>query len=213
MIITDIQKQKHNDKRFSVFLDGEYAFSVTDIDLLYYKLKTGETITAEKVNEILYNNAAASAKKIALNFLGYRMRSRKEIVDKLKSKDFSEEIIDYTLDFLENYGYIDDKEFAKAYINDKKKLKGFGSIKIRYELSGLGIDSRILNSLDELLCDDTDDIKKVIDKKLKGQIITDKREIQKLYSYLYGRGFPYERSKEAFDEYIFEKNQKEDVDY
>ena len=41
MIITDIQRQKHNDKRFSVFVDGEYTFSVSDVDLLYYKLKVG----------------------------------------------------------------------------------------------------------------------------------------------------------------------------
>ncbi len=209
MIITDIQKQKHNEKRFSVFLDGEYAFSVTDIDLLYYKLKVGENITSEKVNEIIYNNAAAAAKKTALNFLGYRMRSRKEIVDKLRSKEYSDDIIKYTLEFLENYGYVNDREFAEAYIKDKKNLKGFGSLRIRYELSGLGIDDEILGSLEDLLYDKDEDIIKVIEKRLKGRIITDRREMQKLYSYLYGRGFPYERSKEVFQEYI--KNIGEDI--
>ncbi|MCD8089565.1 MAG: RecX family transcriptional regulator [Clostridiales bacterium] len=205
MIITDIQRQKHSEKRFSVYIDGKYSFGVTDIDLLYYKLKIGESLSEEKYNEILYNNAYAKAKETALRFLGFRMRSRKEIYDRLKKDDFAEEITEGVIAFLEEYGYIDDKAFAKAYIDEKRRLKGYGGIRLKQELLCKGISREIIDGFsDELENDDIEIIKKAIDKKLKGRPPEDMKEKQRLFGHLIRKGFPYEKAKEALAEYIEE---------
>ncbi|MCD8158882.1 MAG: RecX family transcriptional regulator [Clostridiales bacterium] len=205
MIITDIQRQKNNEKRFSVYIDGKFSFGVSDIDLLYYKLKTGDELSESKYNEIINNNTYIKARDTALRFLGYRMRSWREIDDRLKRGEFPEDIRERVIAFLEEYGYIDDRAFAKAYIDEKRRLKGYGGIRLKQELYQKGISREIIDELsDELSEDNIETIKKAIDKKLKGNTVSDRKELQRLYGYLMRKGFSYEQSKEALEEYTKE---------
>ncbi|MCD8214548.1 MAG: RecX family transcriptional regulator [Clostridiales bacterium] len=211
MIITDIQRQKNNEKRYSVYTDGKFSFGVSDIDLLYYKLKVGESLSEEKYREILEGNAYIRARETALRFLGCRMRTKREITDRLKRDGFSEEIINRVLSFSEEYGYVDDRAFAEAYIEEKRRLKGFGGIRLKRELYQKGISPEIIEELSEKLSDDdTDIIKKAIDKKLKGKVPADRKELQRLYGYLMRKGYSYEKSKEALSEYMREIDIEED---
>ncbi|MCD7856119.1 MAG: RecX family transcriptional regulator [Clostridiales bacterium] len=212
MIITDIQKQKHKEGRYSVFIDGEFAFGIDGVDLLWYKLETGKVVSPELLNEITVTNAYIKAKNSALKFLGYRMRSRKEIEDRLKRDEFSPSIIEKTLSFLEEYGYIDDEAFAKAYIEEKKKLNGYGIVRLKSELYKKGIDRSIIDSLTDLMTEGEEElIEKALYKKLKGEKITDRKQRQKLLGYLLRKGFGYEPSlsviekyEELTDEYTYE---------
>ena len=77
--------------------------------------------------------------------LKFRQRSRKEIYDRLKKKKFDEEIINETISFLKNKGFIDDQLFAKAWIESRIK-KPLGLRKIRQELNLKGIDKQIIDS-------------------------------------------------------------------
>ncbi|MCC8097519.1 MAG: RecX family transcriptional regulator [Eubacterium sp.] len=209
MIITDIQQQKKNEKRYSIYIDGKFSFGVSDIDLLYYKLKIGEVLPENKYNEIINNNTYIKARDTALWFLGYRMRSRREITDRLKRDETPEDIIERVIGFLEEYGYIDDRAFAKAYIEEKRRLKGYGGIRLKQELYAKGISREIIDVLSEELSeDDTETIKKAIDKKLKGNKVSDRKELQRLYGYLMRRGFSYEQSREALEEYEREINEE-----
>ena len=52
LIITKIEKQKNNNKRYSIFIDNEFAFGIDEIDLLYYKLKENEPLDEERYNYI-----------------------------------------------------------------------------------------------------------------------------------------------------------------
>ncbi|MCC8013635.1 MAG: RecX family transcriptional regulator [Eubacterium sp.] len=202
MIITDIQKQKHKEGRYSVFIDGEFAFGIDGVDLLWYKLETGKEVSPELLNEITVTNAYIKAKNTALKFLGYRMRSRKEVEDRLKRDEFSPSIIEKTLDFLEEYGYVDDEAFAKAYIEEKKKLNGYGIVRLKSELYKKGIDRRITDSLTEFMTEGEDDlIEKALYKKLKGEKITDRKQRQRLLGYLLRKGFGYEAALGVLEKY------------
>ena len=202
MIITDIQRQKHNPKRFSVFVDGEYTFSITDVDLLYYKLRPGEPISAEKLNEITKDNAYAKAKNIALRFLGYRMRTEKEISDRLKKEDLPDEAVEKTFEFLKKYGYVDDRKFAESYINEKKHLKGYGEYRLRNELFLKGISKEIIDEFSELMQEDSERLMtEAIEKKLRGGLIEDRKEEQRLMGYLLRLGFSYSDIRDALGKY------------
>lgn len=205
MIITDIQKQKHNEKRYSIFVDGEYSFSVSDVDLLYYKLNIGDTLSAEKANIIANNNLLAKAKTIAANFIGYRMRSRKEVILRLKREELPKDIIAKTIHFLEKYNYINDEEFAKAFISEKKKLNGYGGIRLKNELYQKGVSSEIIEKLEYLLEDNNDQIlQKLINKKLKGMPPENKKEYNRVLAFLCRRGYSCNKAKTAIEEYIYQ---------
>ena len=51
-IITDIVPQVNSPSRFSVFIDGEFSFGISDFDLYNLRLSKGDEITEEKMAEI-----------------------------------------------------------------------------------------------------------------------------------------------------------------
>lgn len=193
MVITSIEVQAKDERRRSVYIDGEFAFGLSDVDVLFYKLKEYDEISQEKYDEIMNNVIMTKARESAVRFLGYRARSKKEIREKLREKEYSDDVIEKTIEFLEKYNYVNDKQFAIKYMNDKIKLKGNGVNKIKYELRQKGIDDEIL---DEVFVDTYDDelekAIKLLEKKVKCIDELDYKAKQKLSTYLNGRGYSYD---------------------
>ena len=132
------------------------------------------------------------AREYAFLLLKFRQRSRKEIYERLKKKKFGEEIINETISFLKLKGFIDDRLFAKAWIESRIK-KPLGLRKIRQELNLKGIDKQIIDSeiseIKEKYAEE-EVVGKIINKRLgrlKG--IDPNRAKIRLYSYLLRRGF------------------------
>ena len=135
---------------------------------------------------------AEKARAYAFLLLKFRLRSEHELYQRLKLKKFPETIIRSTLDFLKEKQFIDDRVFAKAWINSRLK-KPQGLRKIRQELAFKGIDKEIIESriaeagenyseqevVRKLACEKWDRLKGIEPEKAK----------RRLYSYLLRRGF------------------------
>ncbi len=124
--------------------------------------------------------------------LKFRLRSEKEIYERLKKKRFDEEITKQTISFLKDKGFIDDSLFAKAWIESRIK-KPLALRRIRQELNLKGIDREIIDSqISEIKKNypEQDLVKKIAQerlKKLKGiELGSAKRRV---YAYLLRRGF------------------------
>ena len=208
LIIKKIEKQKNNNKRYSIFIDNQFAFGIDEIDLLYYKLKENEPLDNDKYNYILNKLLLKRAKDKALKYLGYKMRSKKQVIKKLEELDFPENVINKVIKILEKYNYINDEEFAKAFIKDKMNLKGYGTFKISYDLKMLGIDEDIFKKYlySEEFVKEEEKATSLLLKRLKGISIEniDYKEKQKLYAYLARRGFSYDSINKAFNNLLKE---------
>ena len=208
MIITKIEKQKNNNKRYSIFIDNQFAFGIDEIDLLHYKLKENEPLDNDKYNYILNKLLLKRAKDKALKYLGYKMRSKKQVIKKLEELDFPQNVINKVIKILEKYNYINDEEFAKAFIKDKMNLKGYGTFKISYDLKMLGIDEDIFKKYlySEEFVKEEEKATSLLLKRLKGISIEniDYKEKQKLYAYLARRGFSYDSINKAFNNLLKE---------
>lgn len=206
--ITKIEKQKNNDKRYSVFINDEFSFGIDEVDLLYYKIQQNSILTEEKYQYIMENLVLKKAKDKALKYLSYKMRAKSEVIKKLQQLDFTQDVIDKVLQFLENYNYVNDDDFAKCYIKDKINVKGYGSLKISYQLKLLGIHEDIYEKYlyDEHFVNELDKIKTLIYKKMKNIDLNniDYKEKQKLFNYLARRGFSYDNIKSSFSELLEE---------
>ncbi len=205
-IITDIQIQKKDTKRRSIYINGVFAFGLTDVDVLYYKLDINKELPQEKYEAILYNTLYERAKSIALNYLSRRMRSEKEVYKKLVEKEINDEIIEKTIDFLKKYNYINDETFVKHYIKDKLNLKGHGKKKIIYDLKDLGIDINIIEKFFEenetFEEDEVATAMKMATKKAKNLDLNDFKQRKKLNDYLLRRGFSYNIIKSCIEQLI-----------
>lgn len=78
--------------------------------------------------------------------LGSSSKTRKELEDKMRVKNCTEEIIQEILDKVTDMGYLDDNDYAESYKRYKTSAN-WGNSKIRRELSRKGISEEILNEV------------------------------------------------------------------
>ncbi|MDD5584375.1 MAG: RecX family transcriptional regulator, partial [Candidatus Omnitrophica bacterium] len=129
----------------------------------------------------------------ALNYafllLKYRSRSRHEIVFRLERKKYSSSLIKKVLDHLEEYRYISDAEFARAFIA-QSVAKGYGKRRIECSLKKLGVSGETAGPLLKSLTEDKSKIRDIIAKKIK--YYRGKRNVAaKIMRHLVARGFGY----------------------
>lgn len=132
------------------------------------------------------------AKDYAFLLLKFRLRSEKEIYQRLKKKKFEEKVIKETLAFLKDKRFIDDNYFAKAWIESRIK-KPLGLRRLKQELKIKGIDKEIIDSQIEQIKKDYSEEDIVTEiaqrrlQKLKG--IEPRKAKRRILEYLLRRGF------------------------
>lgn len=126
---------------------------------------------------------------LSLRYLSYRPRSEKEIYDHLiekskRTKGLDEKMIAEIMQRLINLKFIDDFEFSKFWIENRKKA--FAVVKM--ELVRKGISKEIIEKAKLSF-----DIKKKDDELLK-KLIEKKKNLpyERLMPYLMRRGFSYD---------------------
>jgi len=85
------------------------------------------------------------AKNYALNLLSYRPRSCHEIEAKLKQRDYQQEIIQAVMEFLREYNFINDMDFAKRWVNQRCCSKPMGRRRLKQELYQKGIEQEVVD--------------------------------------------------------------------
>ncbi|GAA1479245.1 hypothetical protein GCM10009623_36910 [Nocardioides aestuarii] len=91
------------------------------------------------------------ARTILLDQLTGRARSRKELADKLASKNVPGEIASRLLDRFEEVGLVDDAAFARSWVEGRHTSRGLAPRAIAQELRRKGVDDEVAReALDEL---------------------------------------------------------------
>jgi regulatory protein len=208
VIITKIEKQRKNSKRWNLYIDGEFSCGISEDTFLKFGLRTNDEITDDLINEIKKFDEYQFAKKSALDLLSYRIRSTTEIRDKLKSKKISSDTIDKTISHLDKIGLINDEEFARQLVLSKTGKKPAGKNVIRQKLFQKGISKNIAdNVIEELYTGDKENelITEVYNKyakKINGMDKYQKR--RKLFEYLMRKGFGIDSINEFLNEKLKE---------
>ena len=200
MLVTAITQQKKDETKYNVFIDGEYAFALPMQDILYFKLKEGREVPEETVAYIQDSLIYIKAQDTALHFIGYKMRTVKEIRMKLEEKEFSKEVIEKVVAFLEKYGYADDREYCRKYMKEKLRMKPKSGYALKIELRQRGISSRIIDEvMAETEINEESDAFRWLERKSRGQWPpeNDKKKKQ-LYDFLLRKGYSYDIIGEAF---------------
>ena len=132
------------------------------------------------------------AKEYAFLLLKYRLRTEKELSQRLKRKKFDQAVITETLEFLKNKGFVNDAAFAKAWVNSRIN-KPIGLRRLRVELTQKGVDKEIINTEIARVKEDYSEEAVVAEiarsrfQKLKG--IEPQKAKRRVYAYLLRRGF------------------------
>ena len=202
-IVSSIEEQKNNKNRYSVFIDGRYAFSLDDETLFKSKLKVGDEINSEKSQELILNAQYMSCKDYGFKLVSKKLYTRRDFTEKLKAKEFDETVAGEVCARFAELGLIDDEAFARAYISDAAKLKQKGRRAISAELYRHGIDKTLI---DELLdgFENPNGLEKIISKKLKTKA-PDRKTLNNLFAACMRKGYSADEVKCALKKYTDEE--------
>lgn len=167
MKVEEIKKTKSG--KYKVTIDGKSITTYDDVILknkiLYQKEIDEKTYAQIGIDSIYYDNYHK-----ALNYILRKLRSKLEVRMYLEDLETADNDIEKIVNRLEEIGFINDVNYAKAYISDSIYLKNDGPHKIKSYLLSQEIDEEIID--EELFKLDReviyDKLEKLIIKKLKG---------------------------------------------
>ncbi|MFA6941832.1 MAG: regulatory protein RecX, partial [Clostridiaceae bacterium] len=158
-----------------------------------------------KLDRVISEDNYGKGKDYALRVIERGMKSKKELCDKLKLKEYSESDIERIILFMSEYGYIDDEMYAKYYIESYKNAKS--KLIIKHSLINKGIDQEIIEKYISSMGDETEKnkAKALAVKKYNSLKGKEKLEIRKkLGDMLIRRGYEYHLVKEVINEILNE---------
>ena len=186
MKVTKIEIQKKNKNRVNLYLDNEFYCGLSLESILKNKVKEGQELTKSQIDFLQINTEREVALSKAINYLAKCQKTRKELIDYLKKKEYEENIISYVVLKLEEYKLINDELYIENFI--KYKTKSQGSRKIAFSLSQKGIKKELIDKYLDDFASDSSSIEKVALKYLKNKEL-DAKTKQKAYRYLVSKGY------------------------
>ncbi len=185
------KRQEKNKKRFSVFFEEEYLFSVSEYTFVALCLRDGmevtdiETLKKECEEKEFYN--------YCLNILSRNSYATKAIYDKLIKKSCSEEVAQKIVQKLCDHKLLDDEEYKKRYIASAQSYKKQGHKRIKQELYYKGIEVSDEDFDEEA---EKENLKDIVSKMVKRNV-----ETKKIINRLLMRGYNFYDIKEAINNF------------
>ncbi len=206
MIINRVVRK--DEKNVAIYFENNEKLILSEDTFYSSGLRKGDEVSEDRYSFFIEQNILYHIKQRALSFLSRRFHSEKELFLKLKSKSYDERLIKIVLNDLKSKSFIDDKYFAKLFIEEKLVGKKWGMNKIRTALFSKGISSAIVDELSREFNNTIDSYelanqlaeKKII--QLRKRVSDESQLHQKIVSFLISRGFDYEIAKEVCNKLI-----------
>ncbi|NPV14326.1 hypothetical protein HPY86_05275 [candidate division WOR-3 bacterium] len=204
MKITGLKPQRRSKKRVSVFVDGEFAFSLDRETVKQFRLKEGARVDTQLLEDAILTEQLRKCREYALLLLSYRARSEKELRERMEKKGWTPAVIEAVLKNFKETGLVDDEKLAQRYVQDRITVGHKGKWRIKQELTRIGIAKELINRALATAPDETAAAKMVLEHFLpryqKLDPLTKKRRLAGL---LARRGFSPETINRLLNELNF----------
>ena len=142
-----------------------------------------------------------SIRDYALYLIEFKDRTEKELRDKFKEKGYDENDTEDEIEFLKNYGYIDDKRYAEHFTHDAINIKKWGKVRIRTELLRKGVDRETVdNTIEDAFFEVEDDLVLTqMQTRFKNSDFSNIKERTRIFNFFMRRGFSPDEIKGAMN--------------
>ncbi len=140
-VITAIEEQVRHKDRVNIYVDGVFAIGLFADVAVTLALKIGQTVTAERLVELADAENRRRAREDAYRLLSFRARTEKEIVDRLKRREYDEEVIAETVRYLHDQHLLDDVDFAARFAASRSRTHGDRAITMELRQKGVSADT------------------------------------------------------------------------
>ena len=206
MVITKIEAQKKKG-RYNIYLNDAFAFGVDEATVVKYALFKGTELTKVQIKEIQQDDCIQQAYQKALHFLNFKLRSTKEVYEKLEKLEFDDDIINEVLGKLHEQNFINDTFYAESYLNQAKFVTFKGPKSIVFDLQKKGISDKVIQTVLEgySLKEQLENAIQIAQAYLKGQKrVTTKVAKQKVKVFVMQKGYSKEIAEEVVPFLSFE---------
>ncbi len=214
MKIITIQPSDKTGTQYRLTNEAGKTFELSTEVLFKRNLKPESEIDEGELLALMAEDARIKAKNQALRLLDFRMRTVAEVREKLAGQGFAKAVIADTITSLEDYGFLNDAEYARLYIKDK--LASAGKHKLSYDLLNKGIDPATVKAALEGT-DEDEELTACYNLAYKKYVTLKTREMdegklkEKVYRYLIGKGYSYDLIKQAYAAVIAKTNDEIDL--
>ena len=179
--------------RYKVYIEDRPAFVLYRGELNRLGIREGEEITEGNLREIQEEILPLRAKKRAMNLLQKREYTTAALREKLRDGEYPEACVEEAVAYVESYGYVDDLRYARDFIvyNLDRKSR----TRIEQDLMRKGIQKDTVRAVFEELEEEgtrqyeASMIRTLLDKKKYDAKNADAQEKQRMYAFLYRKGF------------------------
>ena len=179
--------------KYKVYLDEQFAFVLYKGELSRYQVKEKRELSEEDYQEIRNKIILKRAKLRALHLLNTMGRTETQLREKLRQGGYPVDIIEETVTYVKSFGYVDDLEYARNFILNRKHKKSRKELCIA--LCRKGIDQGKIEEVFEECYGENDPkvaIETIFRKKNYHPDTADEIEKKKMLAYLINKGFRYE---------------------
>lgn len=194
--ITAITPQIKDKKRCNIFIDGRFCCGLTLETTVKNRLKVGQTVSVEQLSQMQLESEKNTALDKALTHVSATRKTEKQLRDFLAKKGYLPTVIEYVLEKMRGYNFVNDGEYAEAYVDFSSAKKGTRLIKM--ELKSKGVEEEDIDAALSSVTEETQvQAALVILQKYMRFKTADRETLAKAFKYLLGKGFDYEVAKSA----------------
>lgn len=197
MKVTAIKQQVKRQGRYSIFVEGKYAFSFSEVALLEHKISIGQKLTHAELKKLEQASTDDKVYNAVLTYAMLRPRSTWEMEQYLRRKKCSPSLSKKILNKLSIIGLLDDEAFARSWVNNRRLLKAVSRRRLSQELRVKRVSEEVA---EKVLAEDGTDEQSVLSELVaRKRKQTRYQDNQRLMQYLAGQGFNYGDIKDALE--------------
>ena len=199
MIVTKVELVSKN--RYKVEVDGEFAFVLYRRELSHYQIREECEVSEESFEQIKKEVIIKRAKLRAMHLLNDMDRTESQLRTKLRQSCYTEDVVEAALAYVKSFGYIDDLDYAKRYIQNRQNQKS--KRELYAQLVGKGIERELIElAMEECYTGEDDEIEAIrrlaAKRKYHFRDATIEEQ-QKQMAYFMRKGFSYENIRRALE--------------
>jgi regulatory protein len=201
--VTAIERQKRNQNRVSIFLDGVFAFGLDEEVLFRNPIHEGDGLSETFIDGVLLYDERVRAKAKALRLLSHRALTTDELRQKLLDREFSERTAERVIEDLSRVGLLNDEAFASSYVRSRMMQRPSSKKLLTLELKHKGIGEDAAGEAVEAAYgpQSEEDVAGALFRAkmaaLKGE--EPRKARKKAVEFLFRRGFDWELIRSAMD--------------
>ncbi|MCL5267844.1 MAG: RecX family transcriptional regulator [Bacteroidetes bacterium] len=186
-------EKAHRGVRFVIHFDEGADILLTREVIIDFGLRKNDEIDDARLREIKEVQSYHDAYAAAIRLLNYRMRTKKEISQRLEKKTFPTPIVERVIERLSGLGLLDDSVYAEAYISDKGASKPIGKRELERRLREKGLSKDTISDALAMVGSDEKQFElaaAAAETKIRSLArFTGRQKQEKLIAFLLRRGF------------------------